>query len=152
MADIPRAYKLNKEKWAADENGKYLYYFHDRKKLTSVALPEEQFDKLVAMDSEFYNLERRENAHKTTFKRYGDSNIYKSIDIENDDFGQGLADDEEENSIPGADFTDKIDKQCDIERKVCKTKLKYLKISRCGLYGTPMKKNGIFRLWMWWLF
>ena len=118
MADIPRAYKLNKEKRAADENGKFLYYFYDRHRLTSVALSEEKFDKLVAMDSEFYNLERREHAHKTTFKRYGDSNIYKSIDIENDDFGQSSADDEEENAISGADFTDKIDKQCDIEKKV----------------------------------
>ena len=26
----------------------------------------------------------------------------------------------------------------------CKTKLKCLKISRCGLYGTQTKKNGIF--------
>lgn len=118
MADTPKAYKLNKEKQKAAENGKFLYYFYDRHRLTSVALPEEKFDKLIAMDSEFYNLERRENAHKTTFKRYGDSNIYKCIDIENDDFGQGLADDEEKNAIPGADFTDKIDKQCDIEKKV----------------------------------
>lgn len=38
------AYKLNKEKRAAEEDGKFLYYFYDRKKLTSVALPEEQFD------------------------------------------------------------------------------------------------------------
>ena len=50
MADIPRAYKLNKEKRAVEGNGKFLYYFYDRKKLTSVALPEEQFDKLVEMD------------------------------------------------------------------------------------------------------
>ena len=47
MADIPRVYKLNKEKLAAEENGKFLYYFYDRKKLTSVALPEEQFDKVT---------------------------------------------------------------------------------------------------------
>ena len=56
MADTPRAYKLNKEKRAAEEDGKFLYYFYDRKKLTSVALPEEQFDKLVEMDREYYNL------------------------------------------------------------------------------------------------
>lgn len=42
MADTPKAYKLNKGKRAAEENGKFLYYFYDRKKLTSVALPEEQ--------------------------------------------------------------------------------------------------------------
>ncbi len=50
MSDTPRAYKLNKEKRATKENGKFLYYFYDRKKLTSVSLPEEQFDKLVEMD------------------------------------------------------------------------------------------------------
>ena len=50
MADTPRAYKLNKEKRAADENGKFLYYFFDRNNLTAVALPEEQFYKLVEMD------------------------------------------------------------------------------------------------------
>ena len=118
MSDTPKAYKLNKEKQKVAEDGKFLYYFYDRHKLTAVALPEEKFDKLVAMDSEFYNLERRENAHKMTFKKSANTNSYKKIDIEKDDFGQSSADDEEENAIPGADFTDKIDKQCDIERKV----------------------------------
>lgn len=88
MADTPKAYKLNKEKRAAEENGKFLYYFYDRKRLTSVALPEEQFDKLVEMDREYYNLERRENDHKTTFKKSANANGYKKIDIEKDDFGQ----------------------------------------------------------------
>ena len=59
MSDTPRAYKLNKEKWAAEENGKFLYYFYDRKKLTSVALPEEQFDKLVEMDREMDYIKNR---------------------------------------------------------------------------------------------
>ena len=54
-----RAYKLNKEKRAAEENGKFLYYFYDRKKLTSVALPEEQFDKLVEMDREMDYIKNR---------------------------------------------------------------------------------------------
>lgn len=71
------AYKLNKEKRAAEENGKFLYYFYDRKKLTSVALSEEQFDKLVEMDREYYNLERREHDHKTTFKKSANTNGYK---------------------------------------------------------------------------
>ena len=31
MADTPKADKLNKEKLEAEENGKYLYYFYDRK-------------------------------------------------------------------------------------------------------------------------
>ena len=118
MADTPKAYKLNKEKRAAEENGKFLYYFSDRKKLTSVALPEEQFDKLVEMDREYYNLERRENDHKTMFKKSANANCYKKIDIDKDDFGQSSADDEEENAIPSADFTDKIYKQNDIEKEV----------------------------------
>ena len=88
MADTPRAYKLNKEKRAADENGKFPYYFYNWKKLTSIAFLEEQFDKLVEMDREYYNLERRENDHKTTFKKSASANGYKKIDIEKDDFGQ----------------------------------------------------------------
>ena len=52
MSDTQKAYKPNKEKQKAAEDGKFLYYFYDRHKLTSVALPEEKFDKLVAMDSE----------------------------------------------------------------------------------------------------
>lgn len=98
--------------------GKFLYYFYDRHKLTSVALPEEKFDRLVEMDREYYNLERRENDHKTAFKKSANTNSYKKIDIEKDDFGQSSADDEEENAIPSADFTDKIDKQSDIEKEV----------------------------------
>ena len=118
MADIPRAYKLNKEKQAADENGKFLYYFYDRKKLTSVALPEEQFDKLVEMDREYYNLERREHDHKTTFKKSANANGYKKIDIEKDDFGQASDEDPDDDDVSGADFTYKIHKQCDIDKKV----------------------------------
>lgn len=118
MADTPKAYKLNKEKRAAEEDGKFLYYFYDRKKLTSVALPEEQFDKLVEMDREYYNLERRENDHKTTFKKSANTNGYKKIDIEKDDFGQASEEDPDDDDVPGADFTYKIHKQCDIDKKV----------------------------------
>lgn len=49
-----------------------------------MALPEEKFNKLVAMDSEFYNLERRESAHKTTFKESANVNGYKKIDKQSD--------------------------------------------------------------------
>ena len=117
MADTPKAYKLNKEKRAAEENGKFLYYFYDRKKLTSVALPEEQFDKLVEMDREYYNLERRENDHKTTFKKSANANVYKKIDLEKDNFGQASEEDPDDD-VSGADFTYKIHKQCDIDKKV----------------------------------
>lgn len=118
MSDTPKAYKLNKEKRAAEENGKFLYYFYDRKKLTSVALLEEQFDKLVEMDREYYNLERRENDHKTTFKKSANTNSYKKIDIEKDDFGQASEEDPDDDDVSGADFTYKIHKQCDIDKKV----------------------------------
>lgn len=118
MTDTPRVYKLNKEKREAEENGKFLYYFYDRKKLTSVALPEEQFDKLVEMDREYYNLERRENDHKTTFKKSANANGYKKIDLEKDDFGQASEEDPDDDDVSGADFTYKIHKQCDIDKKV----------------------------------
>ena len=118
MADTPKAYKLNKEKRAADENGKFLYYFYDRHKLTSVALSEEQFNKLVEMDREYYNLERREKYHKTTFKKSANANGYKKIDIEKDDFGQASDEDPDDDDVSGADFTCKIHKQCDIDKKV----------------------------------
>ena len=118
MSDTPKAYKLNKEKRAAEENGKFLYYFYDRKKLTSVALPEEQFDKLVEMDREYYNLERREHDHKTTFKKSANTNGYKKIDLEKDDFGQASEEDPDDDDVSGADFTYKIHKQCDIDKKV----------------------------------
>lgn len=36
------------------------------------------------MDSEFYNLERRESAHKTTFKESANVNGYKKIDKQSD--------------------------------------------------------------------
>lgn len=118
MADIPRAYKLNKEKRAAEENGKFLYYFYDRKRLTSVALPEERFDKLAEMDREYYNLERRENDHKTTFKKSANANGYKKIDLEKDDFGQVSEEDPDDDDVSGEDFTYIIHKQCDIDKKV----------------------------------
>lgn len=118
MSDTPKAYKLNKEKQKAAEDGKFLYYFYDRHKLTSVALPEEQFDKLVEMDREYYNIERRENYHKKTFKKSANANGYKKIDIENDDFGQASDEDPDDDDVSGADFTCKIHKQCDIDKKV----------------------------------
>ena len=118
MADTPRAYKLNKEKRSAEENGRFLYYFYDRKRLTSIALSEEQFDKLAEMDREYYNLERRENDHKTTFKKSANANGYKNIDIEKDDFGQVSGEEPDDDDVSGADFTYKIHKQCDTDKKV----------------------------------
>lgn len=40
------------------------------------------------MDREYYNLERRESDHKTTFQKFANANGYKKIDIEKDGFGQ----------------------------------------------------------------
>ena len=69
------------------------------------------------MDREYYNLERRENDHKTTFKKSANANGYKKIDIEKDDFGQASEEDPDDD-VSGADFTYKIHKQCDIDKKV----------------------------------
>ena len=49
---VNRAYKLNKEKQPAEENGKFLYYFYNNHKLDSIAVDEEQWEKLVELDTE----------------------------------------------------------------------------------------------------
>lgn len=54
-----RAHKLNKQKQPAPTEGKFLYYFHNHGILTSAEVTEEQFDKLVSLDTAFYNNDRR---------------------------------------------------------------------------------------------
>ena len=58
-----KAYKLNKEKQPAEEKGKYLYYFYNDQKLSCIAVDENQWEKLVALDTEMYNNERRHDSH-----------------------------------------------------------------------------------------
>lgn len=65
-----RAYKLNKQKQPAPAEGKFLYYFYHHGKLTSVEVTEEQFDKLVSLDTDFYNNNRRAHDHKTSLARH----------------------------------------------------------------------------------
>lgn len=80
-----RAYKLNKQKQPAETEGKYLYYFYDRGKLSSCEVTEYQFDRLVKLDTEMYNGNRREEAHKAVYVK-SDGKIYcKTIDMEHDD-------------------------------------------------------------------
>jgi hypothetical protein len=58
-----KAYKLNKEKQPAEEKGKYLYYFYNDQKIDCIAVDENQWEKLVALDTEMYNNERRHDSH-----------------------------------------------------------------------------------------
>ena len=58
-----KVYKLNKEKQPAEEKGKYLYYFYNDQKIDSIAVDENQWEKLVALDTEMYNNERRHDSH-----------------------------------------------------------------------------------------
>ena len=60
---VNRAYKLNKEKQPAEEQGKFLYYFYNNHKLDSIAVDEEQWQKLVELDTEMYNGNRRYKEH-----------------------------------------------------------------------------------------
>ena len=62
-----RAYKLNKQRQPAATEGMLLYYFYDRGKLSSCEVTEYQFDRLVELDTEMYNNERRAEAHKATY-------------------------------------------------------------------------------------
>jgi len=80
-----RAYKLNKERQPAAAEGMLLYYFYDRGKLSSCEVTEYQFDRLVELDTEMYNNERRAEAHKATYVKADGRTYYKKIDMENDD-------------------------------------------------------------------
>lgn len=80
-----RAYKLNEQKQPAATEGMFLYYFYDRGKLTSVEVDEYKFDRLVELDTEMYNSDRVEKAHKATYVKADGRTYYKKIDMENDD-------------------------------------------------------------------
>ena len=80
-----RAYKLNKQRQPAATEGMLLYYFYDRGKLSSCEVTEYQFDRLVELDTEMYNNERRAEAHKATYVKADGRTYYKKIDMENDD-------------------------------------------------------------------
>lgn len=60
---VNRAYKLNKEKHPAEEQGKFLYYFYNNHKLDSIAVDKEQWEKLVELDTEMFNSNRRHKEH-----------------------------------------------------------------------------------------
>lgn len=80
-----RAYKLNELKQPAATKGMFLYYFYDRGKLSSCEVTEYQFDRLVELDTEMYNSDRVEKAHKATYVKADGKTYYKKIDMENDD-------------------------------------------------------------------
>ena len=80
-----RAYKLNELKQPAATKGMFLYYFYDRGKLSSCEVTEYQFDRLVELDTEMYNSDRVEKAHKATYVKADGKSYYKKIDMENDD-------------------------------------------------------------------
>lgn len=75
-----KAYKLNKEKQPAEENGKYLYYFYNDEKLDSIAVDDAQWEKLVALDTEMYNNDRRHNSHSSSLSE--DAEPIHNIDVD----------------------------------------------------------------------
>ena len=72
-----RAYKLNEQKQPAATEGMFLYCFYDRGKLASVEVDEYKFDRLVELDTEMYNNERRAEAIKLHTLRQTESLITK---------------------------------------------------------------------------
>lgn len=78
-------YKLNELKQSAATKGMFLYYFYDRGKLSSCEVTEYQFDRLVELDTEMYNSDRVEKAHRATYVKADGKSYYKKIDMENDD-------------------------------------------------------------------
>lgn len=79
------AYKLNELKQSAATKGMFLYYFYDRGKLSSCEVTEYKFDRLVELDTEMYNSDRVEKAHRATYVKADGKSYYKKIDMENDD-------------------------------------------------------------------
>ena len=79
------AYKLNELKQSAATKGMFLYYFYDRGKLSSCEVTEYQFDRLAELDTEMYNSDRVEKAHRDTYVKADGKSYYKKIDMENDD-------------------------------------------------------------------
>lgn len=79
------AYKLNELKQSAATKGMFLYYLYDRGKLSSCEVTEYQFDRLVELDTEMYNSDRVEKAHRATYVKADGKSYYKKIDVENDD-------------------------------------------------------------------
>ena len=55
---------------------------------------------------------------KTTFKKFANASGYKKIEIEKDDFGQASEEELDDDEVSGSDFTYKIHKQGDIDKKV----------------------------------
>lgn len=92
-----RAYKLNKQRQPAATDGMLLYYFYDRGKLSSCEVTEDQFDRLVEWDTELYNSDRCEIAHKATYVKADGRAYYKKIDMENDN--GTLLDEKQRNSL-----------------------------------------------------
>ena len=58
-----RAYELNAQRQPGSKQGTFLYYYDADGLLTCDELNSKLFDKLVEMDSEYYNLERRTKYH-----------------------------------------------------------------------------------------
>lgn len=79
------AYKLNELKQSAATKGMFLYYFYDRGKLSSCEVTEYQFDRIAELDTEMYNSDRVEKAHRATYVKADGKSYYKKIDMENDD-------------------------------------------------------------------
>ena len=76
---VNRAYKLNKEKQPAEEQGKFIYYFYNNHKLDSIAVDEEQWEKLVELDTEMYNGNRRHKTHSVELT----DNVKPAVDADN---------------------------------------------------------------------
>ena len=75
---VNRAYKLNKEKQPAEGKGKFLYFFYNNHKLDSIAVDEEQWEKLVELDTEMYNGNRRHKDHSVKLT----DNVKPAVDAE----------------------------------------------------------------------
>lgn len=65
-----RTYKWNERRITGKAEGTLKYYFYKDDGLGSIDVSEEQFDKLVKLDTEMYNSDRREFRHHTSARAY----------------------------------------------------------------------------------
>jgi len=65
-----RAYKWNERRLKGEAEGTLKYYFYKDDGLGSIDVSEEQFNKLVALDTEMYNSDRREFRHHMSARAY----------------------------------------------------------------------------------
>lgn len=101
-----KAYKLNAQRQPGSKQGTFIYYYYDAEgRLTCDELNRKLFDKLVKMDDEYYDLERRTKYHDAAHTKLSPHNHVfrpqKPEDLPNDEMDARLHTYEEQADLQG---------------------------------------------------